>query len=101
MKRFWCALGKFTLAGREKHVAILTVEATEGLVVVCSLLRDRVWQETRVETQGMDGVIPLENAHQKKKKHSGSSESFDGWITSFYFQCFVSMLHIQASELCS
>lgn len=39
-------LGLFTLAGREKHVAILTVHSTEGFLLVCILVGYIVWQKT-------------------------------------------------------
>lgn len=42
-------LGLFTLAGREKHVAILAVHSTEGFLLVCILVGYIVWQKTAKE----------------------------------------------------
>lgn len=41
----------FTLAGRQKHVALLTVHATEGFLLVCILVGYVVWQKTAKVTK--------------------------------------------------
>lgn len=45
-------LDLFTLAGREEHVAMLTVDSTEGFLLVRILVGYIVWQETVEEYKG-------------------------------------------------
>lgn len=43
---FMLDLELFTLASREEHVAIFTVDATEGFLLVCVFVGYIIWQET-------------------------------------------------------
>lgn len=45
-------LDLFTLAGRKEHVAILTVDSTEGFLLVRILVGYIVWQETVEKHKG-------------------------------------------------
>lgn len=63
-------VGLFTLAGREKHVAILAVHSTESFLLVCVLVGYIVWQKTAKEQESISCYI---------KQHDSSCEQSVIW----------------------